>query len=758
MAFTYSAGAGTQITTYCVEDTLPAQTDQTGSNTVVVTDDITTLAGATFLGDGTTGNGPGVTYAGRLVILRIGLSNEETRLCDLQTDLGGGATVANSWRLQVTEDWVEVPAVNDTLDVFHTADDVETGSAASGGVTFRTRTGFFEWSNELFVSGGTNKAGIQNLGELWEIVDSKSTTVAGLTVRNNGRLQSGYIINEKAINGGYFTGINNADGEAGMEFLAGAEARLYDWRPISAVNNLSCDVNNGTNDIQVENFSLYRYTDEAILIDSEWRNGTITGAGNATDIIRLDAGTTFGDKDKGIVVIATDGLYDNGTGTETITTREVTFVNNNNFIVLDDDKTWEMINPVWSVTADTDINDTAVAGTAAVTHQISIDTVVQTSAGTALQDALINIYENTLDDLVLETTTDADGIAAGVFNYREMTWTTGTGSTTTRSGHSRQAGKWLYLPLTFAQASDALFDGTIVLAPDNNISETTQATAESAGSTVTWNEDTNPSELVAFTAGSGTLADGMIITYSPSGAVGTISTIMSGDSTAGEFHLHTRDATAIGATQTFTRTGGTAGSFSGTHTDASEQPFTIWIDGQDLAMQVIYDYLAAIQNDTTLTADGELIWEWARSAQTQPLYHSGSSFFTERSNSKGIIVVDGGAGTQDHYTDDAGVQYIPPVSISVTFDKMKDNSEIWVFEAGTTTLIPGGYIEDATAGSVDDRNFTWSANASDVVDYVIHNFQVGAVIYQTIRVNGFTVPGSNTTIDIAQTIDRNAEN
>ena len=666
MTFSYSAGAGTQITSYCVEDILPAQTDQTGSNTVVVSDDITTLAGATYLGDGTTGNGPGVTYVGRLCVLRRGLSNEETRLISVQTDLGGGATVANSWRLTVSEDWDTVPAVGDTLDVFHTADDVETGSAASGGVTFQTRTGFFEWSNELFVGNGTNKAGLQNLGELWELEDSKSTTVFPFTVRNNGRFQSGYLFGGVPINGGYMTGINNAAGEPWMEFLAGSEARLYDWRPIAAINALQCEVNNGTNDIQAEGFSLYRGTDEAILIDSSWKDGTITGSGAATDIIRLDAGSTFGDKDKGITVIATNGLYDNGTGTEIITTREFVSVANNNEIVLEDDKTWNMIDPVWDVTSHADINDTAITGTAAVNDQTSVTAVVQEADGTKLQNALVNIYEHTQSaDLVQELTTDADGLATGVFDYIAMAWTTGTGATTTYGGHARQAGKWLYLPLVFTQSSADKFDGTITLAPDNNIVQTTQATAKSAGSTITWNEDTNPSSIVKFTGGSGapTLSVGDTVVGGTSGASGIVTEFTDGDATAGTVHLKTRNATAFSNGETLNRS---AGGWSASYTNDSQQDFSIWIDCQTLSLQTVYDYLAAIQNETTLTADGELIWEWCRSAQAQPLYATGSSFYTEQSNSKGIFLVDAGAGTIDYMTDDADVQYIPPSSVTLT--------------------------------------------------------------------------------------------
>ena len=92
----------------------------------------------------------------------------------------------------------------------------------------------------------------------------------------------------------------------------------------------------------------------------------------------------------------------------------------------------------------------------------------------------------------------------------------------------------------------------------------------------------------------------------------------------------------------------------------------------------------------------------------------------------------------------------------VTFDKMKDNSEVRVYLTATTTELAG--IEDATAGTADNRSFAWSASVGTTVDYIIHNFQPGDEIYQTIRVIGFVVPAGDTVIDIAQILDRNAEN
>lgn len=67
-------------------------------------------------------------------------------------------------------------------------------------------------------------------------------------------------------------------------------------------------------------------------------------------------------------------------------------------------------------------------------------------------------------------------------------------------------------------------------------------------------------------------------------------------------------------------------------------------------------------------------------------------------------------------------------------------------------------IEDATAGSPDERTFAASIASGTLVDYVIHNFQPGDEVYQTIRVIEFTWPSAVQTIVINQQIDRNVEN
>jgi hypothetical protein len=87
-------------------------------------------------------------------------------------------------------------------------------------------------------------------------------------------------------------------------------------------------------------------------------------------------------------------------------------------------------------------------------------------------------------------------------------------------------------------------------------------------------------------------------------------------------------------------------------------------------------------------------------------------------------------------------------NVTVTFTGMKDNTEIRVYKTSDGSEVAG--IENATAGTADNRTFAWSAAAGLSVYYVIHS-----VTYETIRVEGFTVPSTASSIPIQQRFDRN---
>lgn len=124
--------------------------------------------------------------------------------------------------------------------------------------------------------------------------------------------------------------------------------------------------------------------------------------------------------------------------------------------------------------------------------------------------------------------------------------------------------------------------------------------------------------------------------------------------------------------------------------------------------------------------------------------------------SANITITIAGSGDTPTVMKAAGVTGIVTIvnNKTVTFTSLKDNSEVRVYNASTGAEIAG--IEDATAGSPDSRTFAWTAAGGLSVDYVIHNWQPGVPVYETIRVNAFTVPNADVSIGIQQRLDRNA--
>jgi hypothetical protein len=129
-----------------------------------------------------------------------------------------------------------------------------------------------------------------------------------------------------------------------------------------------------------------------------------------------------------------------------------------------------------------------------------------------------------------------------------------------------------------------------------------------------------------------------------------------------------------------------------------------------------------------------------------------STFHIKRTTGTVTINITGTgtpASSLSYRTDGATV--IIQQQVTVTFDELKDNTEVRVYLNSTGAELTG--IENATAGSPDNRNFPATIDAATVVDYVIHN-----VGYEYIRVEAFTWPSVNQTLIIQQRLDRNFEN
>ena len=136
------------------------------------------------------------------------------------------------------------------------------------------------------------------------------------------------------------------------------------------------------------------------------------------------------------------------------------------------------------------------------------------------------------------------------------------------------------------------------------------------------------------------------------------------------------------------------------------------------------------------------------------------SGFTNTVNSTDAAVLNSAAGSltinssggsnlqSNSYRNTGGGSVTINNNISITFSGLKDNTEVRIYSAGTSTELDG--IENATAGTADNRTFTASIAASTSVDYVIHN-----VAYENIRTQSFSWPTSDSTLPVQQRLDRN---
>lgn len=672
MAITYTAPAGSTITTFAKSETLGSQTQQSGNNTVVMAD-------ALSVGNNGQIGTKFATYVGRLLLKNIA-GTQEVRMCTAITN-GTGTTKI----LTVHEDWTTNPVDGDTIHVFYDVDDIETGGV-SGGIQLSVRTGLYEYTNKLVIGDGTNPAGLQqNAGIACETNDGGSTL--NVTVKSNGYYYFGYMQGSTPISGGINTFINNTANEPSCQWQSGSKGWFCDSLLWAQLVSLFYECASGSG-VVFNSTKFLNLTYASTFFGATLTNCSISGKSSSSELIRLNSTTTV----NGLVIINTAGLTTaaSDTTTETITVKNAIFAGNVYLILINSNKTWKIINPTWSATTYSDFN--WLTSTANYVYdQRSVDAVVQKADGTKIQNANVLIYENTvLADLVLETYSNSSGVAAGVFDYKKHSTNS---ATITYGGHAIRVDCWSYFPFIAVQISTVAFNGVVVLAPDTAIVAANQATALSDGSGITWNKDANASSVISYTGGSGTLSVGDTVTQATSGADGIVTKIISGDSIAGTVHLKTRDANAFSGTYGLSNGSG----WTSTYTASSEKRYSIWIDGNSKTMQVTHDYLAALTSETTLSATGELIHEWGKENQARALYKGASGYYTSSSGTLGVFITNYGGGASGAvFQADDGTSTTLPTALSINITVQDEatskiqNAQVAVYKTSNRTELMNG--------------------------------------------------------------------
>ena len=129
----------------------------------------------------------------------------------------------------------------------------------------------------------------------------------------------------------------------------------------------------------------------------------------------------------------------------------------------------------------------------------------------------------------------------------------------------------------------------------------------------------------------------------------------------------------------------------------------------------------------------------------------GSNNAAVYNNSGGLVTLNVTGATSPSYRNGVDATTQINNTVNVTISGLVDNTEVRIYETGTTTVVAG--TDDATAGTPGNRSFTFSDEPGDFVDIIVHHVQ-----YKWIRIVNFEIPGANTSVPVQQQFDRNYSN
>ena len=165
----------------------------------------------------------------------------------------------------------------------------------------------------------------------------------------------------------------------------------------------------------------------------------------------------------------------------------------------------------------------------------------------------------------------------------------------------------------------------------------------------------------------------------------------------------------------------------------------------------------AVRCDTTGTFNwvGNTDSGYTGTRGSNPTSSSGSANAMFYNNSGGLITLNvSGGGQSPSVRNGAGATTVVNNNTAVTLAGLRDNTEVRVLDNTTGEFLDG--IEDATAGTADNRSFTFSLSAGTIVDIAV--FNVAYILPPNNRIENFEVPTSDTTIPLSQVRDRNYKN
>ena len=325
MAITNSNPDGVRVTTAAKNGTLGSQaaaaTDEIIFDTAITTNNSNLEASPTFVG--------------RLVIVRQGATDEETRYI---TNIDGDTVTAI-----VNEAWVVAPASGDTYHVAYRLPDAETVGAQ---VTLNSRTGLYEFTRFFSIgsSGGGGAFAYFQITDYLAMEMRDGGSSDDMIVEDNGRFDIGYIQAGAPLSAGIITNTKNVDAEPYLLLNGGAILRWNSPILWSQRNDTSVTMTvDATNDIFIQGATFIKTASSAVFTECTLNSIIWQGAGLAADTVQITSGTnidTFQLSSTAGFTTADDSV------TETLEVRNCTFVGNDPNVTAHNDKTWNFVNPI----------------------------------------------------------------------------------------------------------------------------------------------------------------------------------------------------------------------------------------------------------------------------------------------------------------------------------------------------------------------------------------------------------------------------
>lgn len=389
MAITTSSQNGIQILSSAANGTLGVQTGA-GNNQVIIPSGILT-----------TNNGnieTTIAEPGRLIMIRKGTSTEEIRYC-----VGATGTT-----LDVHENWTQPPVSGDTYDISYILQDAAT---VTGLALIVKRVQDYSSNRRFRVLSGGWMAFLN--GVSLETHDKTDAVTPVFSVETGGYFDSGYLASNFPVSGSTLISTADQASDYGVAFDAGSSCRLYDLI-VTGVQQNKSTINGDVVTQSVKFFNvLYQADYTGTVSEPVMLNDVILeGKGDVNDTILVNQYTEIDQ----LALANTNGFLSNDDATtEIITVRDAIVLGNNlRYILVNNDKTWRFVNPVWDVDTTTQNDISFENGTNnSVQELYNFKVGVQSPSGGAIPGSQVYLYEGLTTQSITSNFTTGASLTGG---------------------------------------------------------------------------------------------------------------------------------------------------------------------------------------------------------------------------------------------------------------------------------------------------------------------------------------------------------